>query len=81
MQAPCHCRDIKACALIGLHMIAEEATSSSLSGLCRELGEMWRYGGPRNHNVECHAPEVTGQVWSSEVVSLFFFLEIGSFRA
>ena len=38
---------LKACALIGFHMIAEEATSSSFSGLSPEL-RMWRNGGPRN---------------------------------
>ena len=29
-------------------MIAEEATSSSFSGLSAELGGMWSFGGPRN---------------------------------
>ena len=38
---------LKACALIGLHMIAE-ATSSSCSSISFDLGEMWNYGGPRN---------------------------------
>ena len=40
---------LKACALIVLHMSAEEATSSSFSGLSPvELRGMWRNGGPRN---------------------------------
>ena len=39
---------LKACALIGLHMIAEEATSSSCSGLSLELGGVSRLNGPRN---------------------------------
>ena len=39
---------LKACALIGLHVIAEEATSLSLSGLSPELGGMCRCGGPRD---------------------------------
>ena len=33
-----HIDTLTACALIGLHMIAEEATSSSFSGLSPELG-------------------------------------------
>ena len=32
----------KACALIGLHRIAEEATSTSFSGLPMELRGLWR---------------------------------------
>ena len=39
---------LKACALIGLHMVAEEATSSSLNGFSPELGDTWRYGDPSN---------------------------------
>ena len=41
-------KTLEACALIGLHMITEEATSSSSSGLSPELGGMWSFGGPRN---------------------------------
>ena len=39
---------LKACALIGLHMIAEEATSSSLKGTSPVLGGRWRCGHPWN---------------------------------
>ena len=39
---------LKACALIGLHMIADEVTSLSLNGIFLELGNRWRYVGPRN---------------------------------
>ena len=40
---------LKACALIGLHMTAEEATFSSFSGLSPVvLTGMWRNSGPRN---------------------------------
>ena len=33
---------------IGLHVIAEEASSSSLNGMSPELGDRWRYGDLRN---------------------------------
>ena len=45
---PCAAETLKACALIGLHMITEEAASLSLSGIFAELGDRWRHGDPRN---------------------------------
>ena len=38
---------IKACAIFGLHMMAEENASLSNSGLSPDLGDMWRYGFPK----------------------------------
>ena len=72
---------LKACALIGPHLLAAEG----------EAGYMWRHGCPTSpewisfcsaseiycggeeyeHNDECRATEVIGQDWSSEVVALF----------
>ena len=34
---------LKACALIGLHKITEDATSSSFNDISAELGDGWRY--------------------------------------
>ena len=38
---------VKACALIGLHMMAEENALRSDSDSSPDLGDMWRYGRPR----------------------------------
>ena len=46
----------KACALIGLHMMAEEISLRSDSATSPDLGDMWRYGCPK------------GPVWSSNGV-------------
>ena len=72
------------CALVDLHMIAEQATSSSCNGLSPKLRGMSRLGGSRNPfwkgdegswtGNECtsyYTREVIGQDWSSQVVSLF----------
>ena len=37
---------LKACALISLHMIAEEATSSFLNGISGRWVEVWRFKEP-----------------------------------
>ena len=47
---------VKACALIFLHMMAEENALRSDSDSSPDLGEMWRYGCPKS------------PVWSSERV-------------
>ena len=84
---PCtSAESVKACALIGLHMMAEETSLG--------LGDMCRYGCPKSpgwssggfdwagsegtysfedyeHNVDNLALEVVGQKLSGEVVSLF----------
>ena len=38
---------VKACALIGLHMMAEEMTLRSDSDFSPDLGDMWKYGCPK----------------------------------
>ena len=38
---------VKACALIGLHMTAEETALRSNSDSSPDIGEEWRYGGPK----------------------------------
>ena len=74
---------VKASALIGLHVMAEENALWSDSDSSSDLGEMWKYGydGERSdiasskehyqHSVENLAIDVVGQNWSSEVISLF----------
>ena len=39
---------VKACAWIGLHMLAEENALRSDSDSSPDLGEMWRYGCPKS---------------------------------
>ena len=38
---------LKACALIGLHLLAEEDASVSRGSLSPDFGDMWRYGCPK----------------------------------
>ena len=46
---PCVSAEIvKTCALIGLHMMAEENALRSDSDFSPDLGEMWRYGCPKS---------------------------------
>ena len=39
---------VKACALIGLHMMAEETALRLDGDSCPKLRDMWRYGCPKN---------------------------------
>ena len=39
---------VKACALIGLHMMAEENALRSDRDSAHDLGEMWKYGCPKS---------------------------------
>ena len=41
-------KTVKACALIGLHMVAEENALLSDSDSSPDLGDMWRYGFPKS---------------------------------
>ena len=43
---------VKACALIGLHMMAEENALRSDKDSSRDLGEMWKYGCPKKSGFE-----------------------------
>ena len=54
---------LRACALIGLHLMAAESASGSSGSQSPDLGDVWRNG--------CWALEVVGQDWPSEVVALF----------
>ena len=39
---------LKACALTGLHLLAAEGEAGSSGNQSPDLGDMWRYGCPRN---------------------------------
>ena len=46
---PCFSAEtVKACTLIGLHMMAEENSLRSDSDSSPDLGEMWKYGCPKS---------------------------------
>ena len=46
---PCFSAEtVKACALIGLHMMAEENDRRSDRDSSSDLGEMWKYGCPKS---------------------------------
>ena len=69
---------VKACAMIGLHMRAEEHALWSDMDFSPDLGEMWKLGAAmalQRKEVRVRHPwsiiEVVGQNWSSEVISLF----------
>ena len=73
---------VKACALIGLHMTAEENALRSDRDSSPDLGEMWKYGCTKSpvwsgdgldeeRGEDASAIEVVGQNWTSEVISLF----------
>ena len=72
---------VKACALVGLHLLAAEGEGGSSGGQACPVGPEWISSCSASetpfgcdvfeHNNECRAIEVIGQDWSSEVVALF----------
>ena len=72
---------LKACALIGLHLLAADYEVGSSGSQSPDVGDMWKYVCPKRsdleqnvvyeHNNESRVIEVIGQDWSSEVVAPF----------